>query len=236
MGTKRKQTLAGGKGTRTELGHPGHNALEPARSDGRGCGQTTPRTTKSGGADWTRTRVPGTTGEPNCERSWGPGPGTHARARGTGARGGDPPEPHRARVRAGRRGSPPRGGEARAPRPGQGRTARYLDSAPRFACRFPGPARGVRPRRPLSPPRTAPAGPLELRSRPATGGLARGRRLRSRAPASGTAAERGAGRASRGRRAGGRPRTRAPPPEPLRYRSGDDDQGRVVAANLSEGH
>nr|XP_034374437.1 translation initiation factor IF-2-like [Arvicanthis niloticus] len=122
------------------------------------------------------------------------GPGTHARARGAGAREGDPPEPRRARARAGRRGSPPRGGEARAPRPGQGRTARYLGSAPRFACRFPGPARGVRPRRPLSAPRTAPAGPLELRSRPAAGGLARGRRLRSRAPAPGTAAERSAAR------------------------------------------
>lgn len=46
---------------------------------------------------------------------------------------------------------------------------------------------------------------------------------------------------SRGGREGppeesGRARTRAPPPEPLRYRSGDDDQGRVVAANLSKGH
>ncbi|XP_063572970.1 sterile alpha motif domain-containing protein 1-like [Pongo abelii] len=34
----------------------------------------------------------------------------------------------------------------------------------------------------------------------------------------------------------GRARTQAPPPEPLCYRSGDDDQGRVVAANLSRGH
>lgn len=74
-----------------------------------------------------------------------------------------------------------------------------LGSAPHRAsprCRFPGPARGVRPRRP-----PLPAAP------PEDGG-----------------------------RAGGRTRTRAPPPEPLRYRSGDDDQGRVVAANLSEGH
>lgn len=31
-------------------------------------------------------------------------------------------------------------------------------------------------------------------------------------------------------------RTRAPPPEPLRYRSGDDVHGRVVAANLSRRH
>lgn len=59
---------------------------------------------------------------------------------------------------------------------------------------------GPRPRRPAqaaplpAAPRTAPAGPQELRSRPAAGGLARGRRLRSRAPAPGTAAERSAAR------------------------------------------
>lgn len=120
-----------------------------------------------------------------------------------------------------------------------------LGSAPHRAsprCRFPAPPAASGPGGPLSPPRRGPrrpAGPLELRSRPAAGGLARGRRLRSRAPAPGTAAERSAAREGPpedGGRAGGRTRTRAPPPEPLRYRSGDDDQGRVVAANLSEGH
>lgn len=119
-----------------------------------------------------------------------------------------------------------------------------LGSAPRRAsprCRFPGPARGVRPRRPPLPaaPRIAPAGRAAGAPEPPRCGGPRSRApapvTRSR-PGDGREAERGAGRASGGRRAGGRTRTRAPPPEPLRYRSGDDDQGRVVAANLSEGH
>lgn len=70
-------------------------------------------------------------------------------------------------------------------------------AAPRLAVASRAPPAASGPGGPLSPPRRGsrrPAGPLELRSRPAAGGLARGRRLRSRAPAPGTAAKRSAAR------------------------------------------
>lgn len=99
----------------------------------------------------------------------------------------------------------------------------------------PGPA-ASEPGRPSSAPRRCPRGPPRAPGPPRDRGpLSRGARLPSPAPAPWAAVE------SRGGREGppeesGRARTRAPPPEPLRYRSGDDDQGRVVAANLSKGH
>lgn len=99
-----------------------------------------------------------------------------------------------------------------------------------------------------SAPRRCPRGPGRLRApgpprgRAGAGGLplSRGARLPSPAPAplGGRGAEERAGRGPPAD--SGRLRTRAPPLEPLRYRSGggggDDDQGRVVAANLSGGH
>lgn len=121
-------------------------------------------------------------------------------------------------------------------------------SARRASARSSPPA----PRRPgqaarSSAPRRCPRGPGRLRApgpprgRAGAGGLplSRGARLPSPAPAplGGRGAEERAGR--RPPADSGRLRTRAPPLEPLRYRSGgggDDDQGRVVAANLSGGH
>lgn len=117
--------------------------------------------------------------------------------------------------RAPARSSPP------APRrPGQAARS----SAPRRCPRGPG-----RLRAPGPPRGRAGAGGAPLTGRPAP--LTRPR------PLGGRGAE---GRAGRGPpEDSGRLRTRAPPLEPLRYRSGgggDDDQGRVVAANLSGGH
>lgn len=212
MGTKRKQTLAGGGGEARgpDPGHPGHNALGPGRRDGPGRGQTPPEQQRAAARTGTGDRVPGTAGSPNCERSWGPGATRgHAKPR---TRGGDPPEPRWAHARAGRRGSPPRGGEARAPRPrlGEDRALPGLRAAPRLASlSLPGPARGVRPRRPPLPaaPRTAPAGRAAGAPEPPRCGGPRSRApapvTRSR-PGDGRGAERGAGRASGGRRAGGR--------------------------------
>lgn len=217
MGTKRKQTLGwGGKGTRTDgPGAPGTQRTPGGPTRRPGPRPNSSRTTKSGGANGAR--VPGN-GAPNCERSWGPG--TRGRARGAGgARGATHPSLAGPALAPAAAGARPGAGKGRGRRgPGRGRTARYLGSAPRR--RLPGPARGVRPRRPLSPPRraaprrgprTARAGPLELRSRPATGGLARGRRLPSRAPAPGTAAEPPSATREGPPEDGGRAQARAPP-------------------------
>lgn len=125
----------------------------------------------------------------------------------------------------------------RSPAAGRPRGRRTLvPSAARSAARRP--ARGVPAGQPLvgAAPLPARAGPPRARGSPRRGGpLPRGARLPSLAPAPWAAAE------PTGRREGlpeesGRARTRAPPAEPLRYRSGDDDRGRVVAANLSRGH
>lgn len=236
MGNKeeKKQTLAaGGVGEgrgRTDPGHPGHNALPSCPTTRPGPRPNSSRTTKSGGANGAR--LPGTA-RLTASGVGASGPtGKHAEL---GSAGGDPPEPRRAR------GSPPRG-------PGQGKDpCVYLGSAPP-SRRFPGPARGVRAQAAPLPRRArrGPRGPGRWSSgaAPPRGASLAGRRLPSRVPAPrGTAAEPSATREeppedgrTDGRKAGGRAHARAPPPEPLRYRSGDDEQGRVVAANLSEGH
>lgn len=122
-----------------------------------------------------------------------------------------------------------------------------LGSAPHRAsprCRFPGPARGVRPRRPPLPaaPRTAPAGRAAGAPEPPRCGGPRSRApapvTRSR-PGDGRGAERGAGRASGGRRAGGRTdantgsATRAAPLPQRRRRPGPCCCCQLVGRTLS---
>ncbi|XP_032741391.1 translation initiation factor IF-2-like [Rattus rattus] len=150
------------------------------------------RTTKSGGADGTGARVPGTADAPNCERSWGPGPTRgHAepgRAGATHPSSAGPALAPAAAESAQGRGSA--GAEARA---GENRALPGLRAAPRRRFRAPpaasGPG-GPSPRRAADCAGRAAGAPEP----PAAGGLARGRRLRSRAPAPGTAAERSAAR------------------------------------------
>lgn len=230
---KNKHLLLGGVGEgrgRTDPGHPGHNALPSCPTTRPGPRPNSSRTTKSGGANGAR--LPGT---------------VRLSASGVGALGptGEHAELGSAGGRPTRASSGPR---EPAPGPGPGEDPRvYLGSAPP-SRRFPGPARGVRAQAAPLPSRARrePRGPDRWSSgaAPLRGASLAGRRLPSRVPAPrGTAAEPSATREeppedgrTDGRKAGGRAHARAPPPEPLRYRSGDDEQGRVVAANLSEGH
>lgn len=232
---REKTNTCWGEGTRTDPGHPGYNALGPARRVGPGRGQTPPEQQRAAARTGPAPEFPGRRTRLTASGVGARDPRTGTRSRGARGRPTRAPPGPRSR-RPPRESAPGRGSAGAEARAGENRALPGLRAAPRR--RFPGPARGVRPRRPLSPPRRGLRWP--------------GRRSSGAAPPRGASlAGAGSGHAlpRRGRRrsgarrgkglpraAGGRARTRAPPPEPLRYRSGDDDQGRVVAANLSEGH
>ncbi|XP_066208387.1 serine/arginine repetitive matrix protein 3-like [Saccopteryx leptura] len=100
------------------------------------------------------------------------------------------------------------------------------------------PPRGLRARPPLLGAASLPArtGPPRAPGPPRRGApLLRGARLPSPAPVPWAATQPSGGREGPAEESG-RARMQAPPPEPLRYRSGDGDYRRGVAANLSRRH